>query len=226
MKLSHVACLILALAVPGFAQERMPKIPADKYTETQKKAVEERAASQKARAEACRNGSIDAAKCTSDYYEIHGPMIPLIRSPEVMLAANSMINYLEFKTVLPAELKEMVILIAAREMTQQYVWNAHYATALERGVSPEIVKALSEGRRPEKMSSDEEAVYDFCDELYRNHGVSDPTYARVAAKFGEEGIIDMVSVYGVYSYVSMVMNVARTPAPKSASAPPLAPLPR
>lgn len=217
--------LTAAAVFPALGQDRMPMIPNDQLTGAQKKAIEERRAAQQPREEACRKGEIDPAKCTQDYYGIHGPMVPLVRSPEVMLAANSMLNYLEFHTALPANLREMVILIAARELTQQYLWNAHYATALKTGVRPEWIAAISEGRRPEGMSEDEEMVYNFCEELRKNHGVSDRTYAKVAGKFGEQGVIDLVSVYGVYSYVGAVMNVARTPRPKAASAPLLAPLP-
>ncbi len=217
--------LAFTAVLPALAQDRMPMIPENQLTGAQKKAIEERRAAQHPREQACRQGEIDPAKCTPDYYGIHGPMVPLLRSPEVMLAANSMLNYLEFHTALPANLREIIILIAARELTQQYLWNAHYATALKTGVRPELIAALAEGRRPERMSENEEAIYNFCDELQRNHSVSDPTYAKVAGKFGEQGVIDLVSVYGVYSYVGTVMNVARTPRPKTAPAPLLAPLP-
>jgi len=226
MKLPYFLCLVISLSFPAFAQDRMPMIPADKLTEAQKKGIAERRADQQARTEACKNGVIDAAKCTEEYFNVHGPMVPLLRSPEVMVAANSIGNYVEYKTVLPQELRELIVLIVAREWTEQYVWNSHYATALKKGVRPDIVKAIAEGRRPAKMSDDEEAVYDFFDELHRNHGVSDPTYARVLVKFGEQGIIDMVSVYGIYSYFSMITNVAHTPAPKNATAPALDALPR
>jgi len=205
----------------------MPKIPPDKLTEAQKKAVEDRDAAQKVvRAEACRDPKMDQAKCTPDYFDVHGPMVPLLRSPEVMVAANAMDNYLEFRSILPPDVREFVILVAAREWTQQYVWNSHYTNAIRHGLSLEIVNALAEGRRPTGMSDNEEAAYDFCDELHRNHSVSDSTYARALAKFNEQGIIEVVSIYGCYSYLSMVMNVARTPLPKSASAPPLSTVPR
>ena len=217
--------LAASLTVPGIAQDRMPKIPTDKMTEAQKKAAEEFRKEQQARVEACRDPKMDQAKCAPDYFDVHGPMVPLLRSPEIMVAANAMDNYLEFKTVLPKELRELVILIAAREWTQQYVWNSHYTSGIKRGLSPEIVKAVAEGRRPTGMSENEEAVYNFCQELHRNHGVSDATYASVLAKFGEQGIVDMVSVDGYYSLLSMMMNVARTPLAKGATAPPLAPLP-
>jgi 4-carboxymuconolactone decarboxylase len=226
MTWSCLFCLAISLAVPAIAQDRMPKIPPDKLTEAQKKAADDFRGEQQARSEACRDPKMDQAKCTPAYFDVHGPMVPLLRSPEVMIAANAMDNYLEFKTVLPPELREFVILIAAREWTQQYVWNSHYTSAIKNGLNPEIVKAVAEGRRPAGMSDNEEAVYDFCDELHRNHSVSDLTYARALAKFGEQGIIDIVSADGYYSFLSMVMNVARTPLPKSASAPALAALPR
>jgi len=225
MKILLAFCLFVELTSSVFAQDRMPIIPSDKLTEAQKKGIADRRAQQQARAEACKNGVIDSAKCTDEYFNVHGPMVPLLRSPDVMVAANAMMNYLEYKTVLPQELRELIVLMVAREWSQQYAWNSHYATALEKGVSLNIAKAIAEGRRPTGMSDDEETVYDFCDELHRNHGVSDATYAKALAKFGEQGIIDMVSVDGVYSYLSMIMNVARTPAPKHATAPPLEALP-
>jgi 4-carboxymuconolactone decarboxylase len=203
----------------------MPKIPDEKLTPAQQKAIEQRRADQQARTEACRDPKMDPAKCTAEYYDIHGPMIPLLRSPDVMVAVNSMGNYLEFKTALPPKVRELVILLAAREWTQQYVWNSHYKSAMNQNLNPEVVKAVAEGRRPTGMSDQEESAYEFCDELHKNRSVSDATYARVLANFGEQGIIDMISTDGFYSLLSMVMNVARTPLPKTASAPPLLVLP-
>src|ERR1700722_3407150 len=217
--------LALVLVIPAVGQDRMPKIPDERLTVEQQKAVEQRRADQEARSEACRDPRMDPAKCTAEYYGIHGPMVALLRSPNVMLAVNSMGNYLEFKTALPPKIRELVILLVAREWTQQYVWNSHYKSATNQSLNPEIVKALSDGRRPRGMSDEEESAFEFCDELHKNRSVSDATYARALANFGEQGIIDIICTDGFYSLLSMVMNVARTPLPKSASAPPLMALP-
>jgi 4-carboxymuconolactone decarboxylase len=72
------------------------------------------------------------------------------------------------------------------------------------------------------MADDEEALYDFCTELHRNHSVSDATYGRALSKFGERGIIDMIGLSGHYTTISMVLNTARTPLPAGAT-PALAP---
>jgi 4-carboxymuconolactone decarboxylase len=197
--------LMVGSAASAPAQNRMPPIPADKLTDAQKKAMEE--------FRAARNA------------DVSGPFVPLLRSPEVMNRARAMGDYLRFKSVLPPRLSEFAILIAAREWTQSYEWDAHHPLAVKAGLNPEIAKALAEGRRPEKMAEDEEIVYNLCTELHRNKSVSDVTYQRAVAKFGEQGVIDAIGIQGYYTMLAMVMNTARTPLPQGRT-PALGPFPR
>jgi 4-carboxymuconolactone decarboxylase len=196
--------LLVSFTSSAAAQNRMPPIPADKLTEAQKKAVAE----------------FEAARGT-----VSGPWAVILRSPEMMNRARSLSDYLRFNSSLPPRLSELVILITAREWTQQYEWNAHHPLAMKGGLSPEIAKAVAEGRRPEKMAADETALYDFCIELHRNRSVSDATYARALAQFGEQGVVDAIGLSGWYTLVAMVLNTARTPLPAGA-APALSPFPR
>jgi len=152
-------------------------------------------------------------------YAVHGPFAVMLRSPEVMLRAKAMGDYLRFRNVLPRRVSEMVILITAREWTQQFEWSYHYGFALEAGLSKEVADAVADGRRPDKMAEDEAAAYDFCLELHRTKRVSDATYARALKAFGEQGVIDLVGVNGYYSFLAMMMNVARTPPPPGDVAP-------
>jgi 4-carboxymuconolactone decarboxylase len=93
--------------------------------------------------------------------------------------------------------------------------------ALKAGVPPQIIAAVSKGRRPEAMSSDEAIVYEFSTELLRLQNVSDATYAKAIERFGEHGVIDMIGVAGYYSFLSMMMNTARTAVPENSDVPPL-----
>jgi 4-carboxymuconolactone decarboxylase len=122
-------------------------------------------------------------------------------------------DYLRFRNVLDKRVSEMVILITAREWTQQFEWTYHYAIALEMGLSRDIADAIADGRRPAVMAEDEAAAYDFSMELHRNKRVSDATYAHALAAFGEQGIVDLIGVNGYYSFLAMMMNVARTAPP-------------
>jgi 4-carboxymuconolactone decarboxylase len=185
------------------AQDRMPPIPAERLTEAQKQAVAEFKAARSA--------------------DISGPFVPLLRSPEVMSRARAMGDYLRYKSALPPRLSEFVILLTARRWTQQYEWNAHRALALQGGLRAEIVDAIADGRRPEKMAADEDTVYTFCDEITKTQGVSDATYARAVGTLGEQGVVDTLGLTGYYTMLAMVLNTARTPLPAGA-APGLKPL--
>src|SRR6478735_12350856 len=184
--------------------DRMPAIPADKLTPEQKKASDDFAAERKT--------------------PVFGPFVPLLRSPEVMLRARAMGDYLRYKSVLPPQLNEFAILITARRWTQEYEWAVHQPIAVKAGLKAEITQAVAEGRRPQGMSSDEEIVYEFCTELHQNHSISDATYARALARFGEQGIIDLTGVNGYYTFLAMVLNTARTAVPRNA--PTIPPFPR
>ena len=134
-------------------------------------------------------------------------------------------DYLRFKSSLPPRLSEFVILLTARRWTQQYEWNAHQPLALQGGLRAEIARAIADGRRPDAMAEDEDAVYTLWEEVQRTQSVSDATYARAIGKVGEQGVIDVLGITGYYTMLAMVMNTARTPLPEGAKAG-LAPFPR
>ena len=166
------------------------------------------------------NLAADQAAAVAELQEVRGiaprgPWIPLLRSPEVLRRARAMGDYLRYNTSLPPRLSEFLILLTAREWSQQYEWYAHYRIALEAGVEPATVNAVAEGRVPENLSEEESALYDLFTELYRDKQVSDPTYARAVAMFGERGVIDTIGIIGYYTLLAMVMNTARTPVPGS-----------
>jgi len=79
-------------------------------------------------------------------------------------------------------------------------------------VSAAVANAIGEGRRPAAMSDEEAILYDFCQELHKNKGISDATYARAMATFGEQAVVDTVGISGYYTMLAMVLNTARTPA--------------
>ncbi len=192
------------MSTPHRPHDRLPPPPAETWNEEQKAAAQE---FQSGRG-----------------YAVSGPFAVMLRSPEVMLRAKAMGDYLRFRNVLPKRVSEMVILVTARAWTQQYEWTYHYPIAIEAGLSPAIAAAIAEGRRPDGMAEDEAAAYDFSHELHTNRQVCDATYARALALFGERGVIDLVGINGYYSFLAMMMNVARTPA-DTGKAPPLEPFP-
>jgi len=198
----------LTLVLPNLqAQDRLPPISADKQTAAQKKAI-------------------------ADYKDLRKadltgpPWTVLLRVPDLVIPSLELrLHNQTTNNPLGAKLTEFAILIAAREWTNNFEWNAHARAATSAGLSAPIIAAIADGRRPERMAEDEEILYDFCNELLHNKSVSDPTYARALAKFSEAGVVEAASLEGYYTYLSMVMNTARSPLPANTK-PPLALFPK
>jgi 4-carboxymuconolactone decarboxylase len=157
---------------------------------------------------------------------VRGPFIPLLRSPQLMDRLQKVGEYLRYHSALEPRLSEFATLIVSRHMTQQFEWQVHYPLALKAGLKREIADALAEGAHPRGMSDDEQVTYEFCIELLRTHGVSDPTYRRALARLAEHGVIDLVGLVGYFITVSLVMNVAHTPAAAGSAVPALESFPR
>jgi 4-carboxymuconolactone decarboxylase len=154
---------------------------------------------------------------------VRGPFNALLRSPALADRFQRVGEYLRFNSSIPPALNEFAILIAAREWSAQYEWYAHHRLAMQAELSPQIAADLAAGREPEGMSEDERIVWRFCTELHRDRTVSDATFEAAKARFGEQGVVDLLGVSGYYVAVAMVLNVAEVPLPEGV-APPLAPL--
>jgi 4-carboxymuconolactone decarboxylase len=198
--------LLSAIAWQMNAQDRLPPIPPDKMTAPQKKAV-------------------------ADYKELRKadltgpPWTVLLRVPDLIVPSLELRLHNLNNSALSRKLTEMAILIAARHSTNNYEWNSHHPLATTAGLDESIIAAIADGRRPEKMADDEAIVYDFCAELLHNQSVSDATYGRAVAKFGEAGVVEAASLEGYYTYLSMVMNTARSPL-RPGDSPVLKPFPK
>jgi 4-carboxymuconolactone decarboxylase len=180
---------IMLASAPALAQQRLPSIPPEQYTDEQKKAAEEFLAARKV--------------------PVFGPFEPMMHSPQVMSIARSTGDYLRYHSAIGNTLSELVILVTAREWSQDYEWFVHQPIALKAGISKDITDAIADGRRPPKMSADEEIVYDFTIELQKNKRVSDATFSAAEQRFGKKGVVDMVGISGYYTSLAMQLNTAR-----------------
>lgn len=142
-----------------------------------------------------------------------GPFNVWLRSPGIGDLVQKLGEEIRFRSSLTGKLNELAILVTARNWTSQYEWVAHHKLALEGGLDPKIAEDIAQGRRPANMDADETLVYEFSTELQASQGVSDAMYARAVARFGERGVVDLITVNGFYVLVSMCLNVDRTPLP-------------
>lgn len=154
---------------------------------------------------------------------LRGPFKALLRSPDLGDRVQRVGAYIRFESAIPAALNEMAILQTGRKWNAQFEFYAHREIGLQAGMRPAIADAIALGQRPDPMNADETIVWEFANELLETTEVSDPKFHAVANRFGEKGVIDLVSAIGYYSMVSMILNVDRVQLPPG-EVPPLAPL--
>lgn len=146
---------------------------------------------------------------------LYGPFVPLIRSPELMSAAQRMGEYLRYRSAIGTRLTELAILVTARQWSQPVEWAIHAPIAKEYGIADETIAAIAERRRPQELLADEELVIEFCLQLHQQQRVDDVTYAAALAAFGEHGVVDLMGINGYYTLLAMVMNAAQTAVPQT-----------
>jgi 4-carboxymuconolactone decarboxylase len=201
--------------MPASAQNRLSAIPEDKMSEPLRRALAEyrevRPDGLGEAGGAGPGGGVGAGGPNLWTVYVH---LPEILGPLRQLHEQSHVN-----PRISQKLIHFIIMIVARHWTND-IWTAHEEDSIREGLGRDTVRALEEGRHPEHMTEDEAAAYDFCTELLENKRVSDATYARAVAALGEEAVVQMAVTTGLYSYLSIAVNMAYPESAKSGRLPP------
>ena len=109
--------------------------------------------------------------------------------------------------------KEVAICVVGAFYRAKFEFAYHGPLAIAAGVAPAAVEAIRLGRPPTlpKLPETQAVSYAVASELVRDHRISDATYARARAAFGEQGVIELVTVVGYYCLVALVLNAFEVP---------------
>ncbi|MGE5216557.1 MAG: carboxymuconolactone decarboxylase family protein [Chloroflexota bacterium] len=144
---------------------------------------------------------------------MRGPFAVWLRNAELCEHTLKLQEMFASRVKLERRLLELMILVAARQSTAQYAWFIHEPHALKFGISAEIVDAIRERRTPDFSRDDERLVYDITLELNTTRTLSEASFQRGLALFGEQTMVELVSAVGFYSMVAMTLNAFAVPAP-------------
>jgi len=146
----------------------------------------------------------------------NGPSNINLRSPQMAELDRPLTEYLRFKAPMQRKLKEIAVMLTARFWGGQYVWYSHRQQALDAGLDPAFITAMSKGERPANMSADEAAVYDFVTELLQTRQVSDANFKTMVDRFGERQVVELVGLMGHFHMLTMLFAIDKYPVPKGA----------
>lgn len=144
---------------------------------------------------------------------VRGPFTIWLRNPVLAEHANAFGVALRDSKILDRRLFELAVIVVCRAFSVQYAWSSHAPAAEAAGVSPTVIAAIQENRKPEFSREDERVVYDVASEIMATKELSPATYDRAIAQFGVEGTVDLVSTVGYYAMVGIFLKSFDVPTP-------------
>ena len=137
-----------------------------------------------------------------------GPGGIRLYSPPVADYMTGVNGYLRRKSGLDPRLVELAILVTAREMDCEWVWTSHEPAAQKAGLEQEIIDTVKY-RKPLTTLGEKEAVTILLGrESLGKHKVDSDTFARALRLFGNQGLVNVVSLMGDYASTSILLNAS------------------
>ncbi len=122
----------------------------------------------------------------------------LLNSPMASARMAVLGAYVRFETPLPARIKALALLTAAREAEGDYVWAMNQPQARSAGLGDDIINAIRERRAPDGLAPEDASIVQFTLELLRQHRIADATFQAVQHRLGDAGVIDLLMLIGYY----------------------------
>jgi 4-carboxymuconolactone decarboxylase len=115
-------------------------------------------------------------------------------------------NHVLGKSTLPERERELLILRIGWLCRAGYEWGQHVLIGLESGLTAEEIQQIKAGPDAGSWSDADRDLLCAVDELHRDAHLSDATWARLAARWSEQQLMDIVFTVGQYNLVSMALN--------------------
>jgi 4-carboxymuconolactone decarboxylase len=127
----------------------------------------------------------------------------LLHSPQAASYLTSLGAELRFRSAIPDDLKELAIIIVAREWNSDIEWTAHAALAAKAGVSAATIEAVRTGRDLGGLSKRERVIATFVFELMRDKALTDESFAAAQTLLGTRGVVDLTLTCSYYTAINM-----------------------
>ena len=151
-----------------------------------------------------------------------GPLSVMLNAPEMLARGEHLRAYLRGdESSLPANVRELAMLVTAREMDCQFIWNAHATFGRQAGLSDTLVDNLRDKRPLTGLSAQESAVVEFGRELFRTRRVSQSTFDAAMSLFGVRGLTELTTLMGYYATLAFNLNAFEVGLPTETTETPL-----
>jgi 4-carboxymuconolactone decarboxylase len=135
-----------------------------------------------------------------------GPAGIWLHSPRVGEPIREMNRILRTEVPLEPRLRELAILVTAREFDNQFEWTAHEPVALKEGLDPKILDIVKFRRPVPEASGKETVIIAFGRELFRDRKVRPETYAEMVRVFGQTAVVNITALMANYALTAVMLT--------------------
>lgn len=169
------------------------------------------------RLSAPRIAPVPQEQWTPEQSEIAAPMVArnnmlnifrtLLTHPDAMRGFMGWASYvLSKRNTLPPREREIVVLRTGLLCRSGYEWTQHVEIGLRSGLNEADIAAIKVGAGSPHWRPAESALISACDELIRDHFITDATWQALGAHFNTRQCMDVVFTAAQYTQVSMILN--------------------
>jgi 4-carboxymuconolactone decarboxylase len=137
---------------------------------------------------------------------LQGPAGIQLFSPRTAPHHTAINRYLRFESGISPHVREVAILITAREMDSQFEWVAHEPEALKEGVPQAVIDVIKHRRSTAGIDETDALVIELGRQIWRDHKVPPDTFAKAKAMFGANTLIDLVMLMGNYAGTAALLT--------------------
>ena len=116
-----------------------------------------------------------------------------------------MSQYLRYQSGLSGTVRELAILITAREMNSPFEWAAHEQQGLKEGLSPSVIDVVRYRKGLDGLPETEAVVIQLGRQIFGKNKVDSETFAHALKIFGPKHMVDLVTLMGYYSSVAALL---------------------
>lgn len=119
---------------------------------------------------------------------------------------------------------QLAVLIAAREIDQQYEWSAHEPAGRRQGLEQSVIDVVKYDKDVTGLAEKDATMITFGRTLLREHRVSSELWQKMVDHFGRQHTVDVMSIMGDYIRVGIMLNAVdqHLPPERESLLPPLA----
>lgn len=150
--------------------------------------------------------------------KMEGPLRAALHNAELADRWQALGALLRYNTTLSPRLSEIAILVTGRACESPFEWYAHRRESEKIGIEADVIEAILARTEPPFRSPEEGLVYRYALELNQAKSVSDLTYAKALAHFGERALVELTALVGYYTMVAMTLNAHEIPLPEGVTA--------